>query len=177
MSSAVDVISQSDRAGKRLFQRANRVKRRHTASTVNCTQLILPFSLLTHTLHIYFITIFLQSLGDGAQCHSIYGKTHLKKNHCWAQVMRGKPEMRAICHYLPIPVCPRCEFHVTNSSLCPCSDLWSRFGYRRGVTRLRGTPSSLQTSPVRNPTGTGVELQQSPAEKLCLNSVSLYYPT
>lgn len=91
--------------------------------------------------------------------------------------MKGKPEMRAneqLCHYLPISLSHRCEFYVANSSLCPCSDPWSRFGYQRAVTHLGGTPSSLKPGPVRNPTGTGVELQQNPAEELCLNSVVLY---
>lgn len=108
-----------------------------------------PSSLaLTHT-----------SLSSPSSCypeeieHNVISHMVLKKKHCWAQVMKGKPKMRAneqLCHYLPISLSPHCEFHAANSSLCPCSDLWSRFGYRRGVVRLGGTPSSLQSSPVRN---------------------------
>lgn len=42
VSRAVDVIFQSDGARRRLFQRAELAKGWHTASTVNCTHLILP---------------------------------------------------------------------------------------------------------------------------------------
>lgn len=77
VSCAVGVISQSDRVVRRLFQRAQRVKGCHTASTLNCTHLILPILALTHTLHLSFIIILLLSLGDLTQCHSTYGKNSL----------------------------------------------------------------------------------------------------
>lgn len=76
VSRAIDLISQSERAGKRLFQRADWVKGCHTASKANCTQLLF---VLTHTLHLCFITILLLPLWDLTQCVSTYGKTYFKK--------------------------------------------------------------------------------------------------
>lgn len=81
-------------------------------------------------------------------------------------------------------ICPRHFGAAVNStfartSLCPSSDIWCWFSSQRvvgregGVVRLGGTLPSLQSSPA----GTGTNLRQRPAERLCLNSVALYYPT
>lgn len=138
------------------------------------------FLALTHMSHLSFIIILLLSLGGLTQCHSTYGRTYLKKitaGHKWWKESQRWGQMNSY-----VIICPFHSVPAVNSTLlihlCVLAQIYGAdLVIAGGVTRLGGTPSSLQSSPVRNPTGTGVELQQSPTEELCLNSVALYYPT
>lgn len=77
-----------------------------------------------------------------------------------------------LCRYLPVspPCIPMSLLHSLRYTglISPTAG---------GPSASQGTLPSLQSLPVKHPTGAGSNLLRRPAEQLCLNGVALYYPT
>lgn len=157
----IDVISQPDRGG--VFHGADRK--------------VLPAALKTAHTHCSDTHFVPHQYGASARRRPRMSSPQ----HSAKQITDGREQRKQtgtnkwLCRYPPVspPCIPMSLLHLCVLPLIYRAD----FANSGGPSASQGTLPSLQSGPVKHPTGAGSNLLRRPAEQLCLNGVALYYPT